>query len=133
MGSAFRSESGSPELAAKQTGRASQQAIQRTANLTPAQLARIKNPYPNANMPKDAAGNATFILPYPGAPHDGGPKDQANTQAILKQGGQASAAQATYDSRPGFMDKLIPMIAIGMATGGIGAGVGGAVGDAAVA
>lgn len=126
----LRGEAFSPENAVNINQRASQQALTNTAQLTPAQRAAIANPFPQANMPTDAMGNATFILPYPGAPHDGSPQDLANSQAMAQQQGQASAIQYAYDQKPGFIDKLIPALAIGMATAGVGSGVGGAVGDA---
>jgi hypothetical protein len=119
-----------PAQAAAKNARASQAAAQYSASLTPAQRAAIGNPYPAANMPKDAQGNATYILPYPGAPHDGGPQDLANTQAILQQEERANSIQYTADHQPTFLDKLIPALAIGAATAGIGSGVGGAIGDA---
>lgn len=117
------------QQAAINNARAVQQVQQSITQATPAQLAAIRNPYPQGGLAKDAQGNATFTLPYPNAPHDGGPQDLANTQAISQQGGQAASNQAAYNAKPGFIDKLIPALAIGMATAGVGAGVGGAIGD----
>jgi hypothetical protein len=96
-------------------------------------LANAAKVNPSGKPIVDPTWNAFDKLPYPGAPHDGGPQDLANQKAnIAAQNnyqGYEAALQAQRDNGT-FMDKFGPAIAIGLATGGVGSAVGAGVGSA---
>lgn len=78
----------------------------------------------NKWMPGD-----TYILPYPNAPHDGGPQDLANNQAIQQQSNAFGAQQYALATAPTLIDKLALGLNLSLAT----AGIGGAIAPAASA
>ncbi len=140
MGSALRGEAFSPENAVNRNARASQQAQLIAQYQATHPNDRIQdpgtilggggtghNPY---GTTIDAQGNTSYVLPYPNAPHDGGPQDQANTRAMVNSDAAYNNQQYAVANKPGFIDKLIPALAIGMATAGIGSAVGAGVGSA---
>jgi hypothetical protein len=71
----------------------------------------------------------TYTLPYPNAPHDGGPQDLANNAAIHQQMAGFGAQQYAIANAPTLIDKLALQLNLGLAT----AGIGGAVAPAASA
>lgn len=85
---------------------------------------------PNATIsrgttaPKYDAGVKSYQLPFPNAPHDGGPQDLANTKAITQQQAKANSVQYAIDNQPTWIDKLALMTNVGLATAGAGAGLG---------
>lgn len=113
-------ENNDPSKAKQRTAKASTQAVQ-----------NVKAGFYTGSEDK-AAWAAFDKIPYPNAPHDGGPQDLANQKAnIAAQNnyqGYEAALQAQRDNGT-FMDKFGPMIALTMATAGAGMGVGGAVSD----
>lgn len=138
MGQVLRSETFGPENAKNINALASQRALAYAAQhpngagiADPGSIygggMGGKNPY---GTTVDALGHTSYVLPYPNAPHDGGPQDLANTQAMVNSDQKYNTQQYITANQPSFIDKLIPALAIGMATAGVGSGVGAGVGSA---
>jgi len=100
--------------------------LQRNENpVTQAQAIKMAAAKPlQSTTPTYEAGVKSYTLPFPGAPHDGGPQDVANTQAITKQQSIANNVQYAIDNKPGLIDKLALGLNVGLATAGLGAGMG---------